>query len=164
MVHAILGRSLKRRSLHTDVHAMLQLNVLFLSYLVGQSNELMVVSLVHIGETWTRREVRSMQRMFGEEVDMVIDHHQVTDVKIRIHAARSVAHEQRPDAKLIHHALRKRHFLHRISLVEMESTFHGHDIFAAKLAEDQFAGMSFDSRNGKVGYVFIGEFVCVSYL
>lgn len=45
----------------------------------------------------------------------------------------------------------------------METPFHGHDLNAAKLAEDKLAGVSFDSGNREIGYLRIREFAAISY-
>ena len=59
MIHAILGRSLEGRTLNTHIYTMLELDTLFLSNLVSQLYKLVVVSLVHIREARTGREVFS---------------------------------------------------------------------------------------------------------
>jgi len=46
----------------------------------------------------------------------------------------------------------------------MESAVHRHDVFAAKLAEDKFSGMTLNGRDGKVRNIFIGKLSSVSYL
>ena len=87
MIHPVLGRSLEGRTLHAHIDTMLQGYALLLGNAVGECNQLMVVSLVHIGKARTCREVLATQRMFGEEIDMVGDDHHVADVELRVHAA-----------------------------------------------------------------------------
>ena len=87
MVHPILGRRLKGRTLHADVDTVLQGDALLLSDTVSESDQLMVVGLVHIGETRTCREVLTTQGMLRKEIDMVGDDHHVADVELRVHAA-----------------------------------------------------------------------------
>lgn len=94
MIHPILGRRLEGRTLHAHVDTMLQGDALFLGDAVGKSDQLMVVSLVHIGEARTRREVLTTQRMFGEEVDMISDDHHVTNVELRVHATGGIADKE----------------------------------------------------------------------
>ena len=73
-------------------------DALFLSYLVGKVAQLLVVSLVHVGETGTGGEVLATQRMFGEEVDVVVDNHQVADNEVGVHTSRRVRNEERLNA------------------------------------------------------------------
>ena len=119
---------------------------------------------MHIRETGTRGEVLAAQRMFGEEVDMVVDHHEVTDLERWIHTACRIADKERLDAQLVHHPLGECHVLHRVALIVMETTVHRHDVFAAKLAEDKFSGMTLNGRDGKIRNIFIGKLSSVSYL
>ena len=142
---------------------MLDADVLLLGNLVGKITQLLVVSLVHVRESGTGREVLAPQRMLWEEVDVVIDNHQVADFEVRIHTSRCIAYEEGLDAQFMHHALREGNLLHIISFIVMESAFHCHDILAAQLAEDEFAGMTFYGRNREVGYFAVWEFITISY-
>lgn len=103
------------------------------------------------------------QRMLGEEVDVVGDNHQVANLEARVHTARSIRHEERLDAQFVHHANGECHLLHRVALVEVEASLHGHDVNAAQLTENQFAAMAFHGRYREVGYVAVWYFYCVSY-
>lgn len=109
-----------------------------------------------------RGEVLAAQRVLGEEIDVVGDDHQVAYAEVGVHAAGGVAHEERLDAQLVHHAYGERHLLHRVSLVVVEAPLHGHDVLAAELAEDELAGVALHGRYGEVGYVLVGELVGVS--
>ena len=162
-VHAVLCRSLEGRTLDAHIYTMLNRNILLLGYLVGKITELLVVCLVHIWEARTGREVLATQWMFWEEVDVVVDNHQVTDLELRVHAARGIAYEEGLDAQLEHHALWECYFLHIISLIEVESAFHRHDVLAAQLSEDELACMSFYGRYREVRNFTIWEFVTISY-
>ena len=162
-IHTILCRSLEGRTLDAHIYTMLNRDVLLLGYLVGKITELLVVCLVHIWEARTSREVLATQRMLWEEVDVVVDNHQITDLKLRIHTARCIAYEEGLDAQLEHHALWEGYFLHIISLIEMESAFHCHDVLAAQLSEDELACMSFYGRYREVRDFTIWEFVTISY-
>ena len=139
-------------------------DVLLFCYLIGQRNQFVVVSLVHIRKAGARREIPSAQRMFREHIDVVSDDHQVANLELRTHTSGSIGNEQRLDAQFVHHPNRKGNFFHPISFIEMETSFHGHDVLAAEFAENQLPGMSLYCRDWKVGYVVIREFVAVSYL
>ena len=46
----------------------------------------------------------------------------------------------------------------------MEAPLHGEDIDATQFAEDKFAFVTFDRRDGKVGYLRVWNLLLVSYL
>ena len=125
-------------------------DALLLGNLVCLLDESVVVSLVHIREARTGREVLAAQRVFREEVDVVGDNHQVADLELRVHAARSVAYEEGLYAQFVHHADRERNVLHRVALVVVEASLHRHDVLAAELAEDELARVALNGRYGEV--------------
>ena len=142
-IHLILGRRLEGWSLHTHINTILQTDLLFASYLTGQFDESWVVGFVHIGEARTRGEILATQRMLWEEVDMIGDNHQVANLEARIHAASSVADEERFDAQLVHHTNREGDLLHRIALVVVETALHSHDVNTSEFSEDEFSTVAF---------------------
>jgi hypothetical protein len=123
-----------------------------------------VVGLVHVREAWPGGEVGAVERMLREEVDVVVDDHQVAYAECRVHATRGVAHKQRLDAQLIHHTLGEGHLLHAVAFVVVKAAIHGHDVLATQLAEDEFAGVAFYCRHREIGYVLVGKFIRISYL
>ena len=139
MVHLIFCRCLEGGTLYADIDAVLHLDVFLLGNLVGQRHQRQIVGLVHIREARTCREVLSTKRMLREEVDVVGDNHQVADFEFWVHATGCVGNEEGLDAQLVHHAHREGHLLHRVTLVEVESSLHGHDVLASQFTEDQFA-------------------------
>ena len=86
-IHAIFGRSLEGRTLYSYIYTMLGIDTLLLGNLVGKVAELLVVCLVHIREARTGREILALQWMLWEEINMVVDDHQVTNLEIRVHTA-----------------------------------------------------------------------------
>ena len=66
---------------------MLDVDVFLLGNLVSQITQLLVVSFVHVWESRTGREVLAPQWMLWEEVDVVIDDHEVTDFEVWIHTS-----------------------------------------------------------------------------
>ena len=163
-IHLVLCRCLEGGALNAHIDAILQADLLFACNLTGQFDERLVIGLMHIGESRTRGEVLSAQRVLWEEVDVVGNHHQVANLEARVHTTGSIADEKRLDAQLVHHTHGEGHFLHRVALVEVETALHGHDIHATQLTEDEFAAVALHRRNGEVGDVLIGYFECVSYL
>ena len=163
MVHLVFSRCLEGGALHANVHPMNQSDSFLCGYAVGKADELSVIGFVHVGKTGTRREVLSAQGMFGEEVDMVGNDHEVADVEFGIHATGGIADEERLDAQFVHDTYGEGDLFHGISLVVMESALHRHDILAAELSENQFAAVAFYGGDGEVGNILIGELVGVSY-
>lgn len=164
VVHAIFGWRLESGALYPHVDTVHESDAFLVSNVIGQGNEPMVVGFVHIGEARASREVRAIQWMLRKEVDMIIDDHEVANFKIGIHATGGIANEEGFNSQFIHYTFGESNFFHRVALVEVKTAFHGHDIFSPKLAKDKFTGMSFDSANGKVGNIFVGELVAIGYL
>ena len=72
----------------------MKIYAVLLSHSARSLYELRVVGVRHVGESRSRREVLAVERMLGEEVDVVADNHQIADVECRIHASRGVADEE----------------------------------------------------------------------
>ncbi len=102
--------------------------------------------------------------MFGKEVDMIADDHQVADRKVGVGATRRVGDEQRADAQFAHHADGERYFLHGITLIEVKAALHGHDVLPSQPAEDQLAAVSFHGGNREMGNIFVIDFISIRYL
>jgi len=130
---------------------------------VGLGDEVVVIGLVHIREAGTRGEVLTAQRVFREEVDMIGDDHQVADLELRVHAACRIRDIECRDAQLVHHAHGEGDILHGVALIVVEASLHGKDIHPSQFAEDEFAAMSLDRRDGEVGDLSIGNLVLVKY-
>ena len=81
---------------------------------------------------------------------MIGDNHKVANLKIRIHTAGSIRYEQGLNAQLVHHTYGEGDILHRVSLVEVETALHGHDVHTAQLAKDEFTAVAFHRRDGEV--------------
>ena len=118
---------------------------------------------MHIREAWSCGEVLAAQRVLGEEVDMVGDNHQVTHMERLVHATGGIADEECLDAQLVHDTYGERHFLHRVALVEVETSLHSKDIYPTQLSEDQLSTMSFHGGYREVRYIRIWELRLVSY-
>ena len=118
---------------------------------------------MHIRETRPGGEVLSAQWVLGEEVDMVGDDHQVTYMERLIHATGGIADEERLNAQFVHDTYGERHLLHRIALIEVETTLHSEDIHPTQLSENQFSTMSFHGGHREVRYIRIWELRLVSY-
>ena len=162
VIHLVFCRCLEGGALYADIYAMNQPDAFLLGDALSQGNELPIVGFVHVGETRTGGEILATQRMLGEEVDVVGDDHQVANLEFGVHASRGIAHEKGLDAQFVHDAHGECHLFHVVTFVIVETTFHGHDIHAAELAEDEFSGMSFYCRYGEMGNILVGKFIAVS--
>ena len=162
-IHAVFGRGLECRTLHTDIDTVFDAYLFLLGYLRSEFDQFPVVSLMHIGETGTCGEVLASQRVLREEVDMVGDDHQVAHMEIFVHAACGIRYEEGLDAQFVHHADREGHLFHRVAFVIVEAPFHGEDIDTSEFSEDEFAAMAFYGGNREVGNLGIGVFRFVSY-
>ena len=136
MVHLIFGRRLEGWALHSYVYSVDNPYALFLGNGISFGYQFFVISLVHIGETWPRRQVLSAQRVLREQVDVVCDNHQVANLEIGVHASGGVAYKESLDAKFVHNPYRERHFLHLVALVIVETALHRHYVNTPELAED----------------------------
>ena len=163
-VHAVFSRCLEGGTCGAQIDAVDQSDVLLLGNLGGQVDELVVVGFVHIREARSGGEVLAAQRVFGEEIDVVGDDHEVANLEGGIHATGSIGDEERLDAQFVHDADGERHLFHGVALVVVEAPLHGHDVYAAQLAEDECAGVSLDGGDGEVGYLGVGNLQFVSYL
>ena len=151
-VHLIFSRCFERWPLYADIDAVLQADVFLFGNFKGQLDVLAVVGLVHVREARSGREVLSAERVLREEIDVVGNHHQVADFELRIHAPCGVADEERLDAQFVHDSYGECDFLHGVSFIEMEASFHSHDVNTAKFSENELAGVAFDGRNGEIRY------------
>ena len=114
-----------------------------------------VVGFAHVGEAGAGGKVFTTEGMFGEEVDVVGDEHDVTNLETFVRPPRGVGHEEGLDAEFVHHADGERHLLHRVALVVVEASLHGQHFLSAEPSENQAARMPFDRRHRKVGDVGI---------
>ena len=162
-IHLVFGRSLEGGPLYAYVDTIGDAYLLLLGNGSSLLDEGKVVGLVHVRETRTGREVLAAQRMLGEHVDMVGDNHQVANLEGGVHAAGSIADEERLDAQFIHHADGEGDGFHVVTLIIVEAALHGEYVYTAEFAEDELARVSLDGRHGEVGYFTVWELLLVSY-
>ena len=101
--------------------------------------------------------------MLWEEIDMVGDNHDVADLEFGVHTTCGIRDEQRLDAQFVHHTYWECHVLHRVALIEVETTLHGEDVNTPEFTENQFATMAFHCRYREVGNLRVGILRLVSY-
>ena len=99
-----------------------------------------------------------MKGIFGEEVYVVGDYHDVAHTEFLVHSAGSIAYEKGIDAEGFHHAHREGHLLHIIAFIVVETSLHGHDRLAAEFAEYQVARMALNGGYGEVRNLGVGDF------
>ena len=164
MIHSVFCRCFKSRSLYANVYTMNHSDTFFFGNFVSQSSQLSVIGLVHVRESWTCWEVLTMKWMLREEVDMIVDDHQISNFKVGIHSSRGIGNKQSFNAQLVHDALWEGYFFHVITFIIVESALHSHDVLATQLAKNKLARMTFHRGQGEVWNVSIGEFVTICYL
>ena len=99
--------------------------------------------------------------MLGEEVDMILDDHQVADTEAGVGATSGIADKERLDAQGLHDADGESDLLHAVTLVEVESALHSQNLLAAQLTEDELAGVTLDGRDRHVGNLAIRNGFCL---
>ena len=82
---------------------------------------------------------------------MVLDDHEVTLAKLRVHAAAGIAGDENLAAQCFHDAHGKCELLERIAFVGMDASFHGHDSLAGQLAADKVSRVRGDCRTEEMG-------------
>ena len=163
MVHLVFSGSLEGGSLNAEIDAVVQADALLSGYRGSQLYEFRIVGGVHVGESRACGEVLSTQWVLREEVDVVGDDHDVANLEGGVHAAGGVGDEECLYAHFIHDTNGERHLFHRVALIVVEASLHGHDVHATQFAEDQLAAMAFDGGNGEVGNFLIGNLQLISY-
>ena len=150
---AVLSRGLKGRPLGTNIYAFHQPDAFLLGDVTCHLDEARAIGIDHCREAGSQFvNVLAVQRMLGEDVDMVGDDHEVAYLEVGVHAARGVGDEDRLDANGFHDAYREGNLLHRVALVIVEAALHRHDILVAQCAEDETALMTLNGRYREVGY------------
>src|SRR5688572_23190260 len=89
---------------------------------------------------------------------MIGDDHQIANIKIGRYATSSVRHQKSVDAQQFHYPYWKNDLFSCIPFVKMKSSTHRYHLFAAKLAKDQFALVTFHGGNRKIGDILVGQF------
>ena len=95
---------------------------------------------------------------------MVSDYHEVTNVERCIGTTSGIAYKECLDAQLVHYSDGECHFLHRVTLIIVETSLHGHHFFASKSTKDEFAVMTFHRGNGEIRDICIAYLFCYAYL
>ena len=117
----------------------------------GPGDQFTVIRTAHIRKANAEAVVvLADERIVAHEVDVIFDDHQIALGKLRIHAAASVADNQRFAPQRLHDAHRQRDLFERIALVKVETAFHGHNALPGEPAAYQPARVRLNGRNGKV--------------
>jgi hypothetical protein len=80
---------------------------------------------------------------------MVLDDTNVTHVKVFLKTTGGVCHNEHLDAHQTHHAHGQHNGGHIVSLVEVEATFHAHNLNTIHGTKDELAVVSLDSHLGE---------------
>ena len=136
--------------------------MIFFSYFKSLCNQTARIRLAHIGESYTQfLIIASMQRMFGKEIDVVTDNHNITDGKIGIHTSGCIRNEEMLYPQFLHDTHREGNLFHIVSLVIVKTPLHSHDIFLSQFSEYQLPLMPFYCRHREIGNLGIRNFSLV---
>src|SRR6185437_2300007 len=126
------------------------------------------VSVAHIRKARAEALViRSDQRIFSLQINVVANHNQPALAVIKIDRAGGVGEDGRADANASEDAHRKNHFPARISFIEMNAALHRGDRNLAGFSDREPAGMPWNGRaresrnflvrDSRGGIQFVGE-------
>ncbi|MNT15519.1 hypothetical protein D3C72_1505770 [compost metagenome] len=96
--------------------------------------------------------------MFGKQVDMIFNEHDIADLKVFVHASGCIADKECMYTQCFHYSYRKGDFLHIIAFVIVKTTGHHHYLLVSDGSEDQFTGMTFYSRLREVWNYGVWQF------
>jgi len=99
-----------------------------------------------------------------EDVNVILDHHNITRLEVRVQSPGGVGDNQRIDSQQAHHANGQRHFGHRIAFVEVRAALHRQHRAPLKLADYQLPGVPQHGRARPVRNVGVGDHVCIGDL
>jgi hypothetical protein len=118
-------------------------NVLAASHFQRPVDEGVAVRLAHIGEPRPETVVIDADQGIGaQQIDVVLDQHDVAGPVIGVHAAAGIAHDEQLRPQGPHHPHRQRDDLERIALVHMEAALHGDDRKPRELAAHETAAVA----------------------
>ena len=124
---SILRPRFEVRAGHRDVDALVRDEVLAAGDREGIVDERRGVRCRHVGEPRAKPLiVDSDQRVVADQVDVILDHHQIARAVLRIHTAAGIGHDQQLGTESLEHPNRERDLLQRIALVRMLATLHDH--------------------------------------
>ena len=144
---------------------MLHLDAVAGSNLVSLGNEARRIGIAHVGEASTQLfVVLATQGVIGEEVDVVSDDHDIAHFEVGVHTTGSIRHEESLHAHSLEYTHGESNLFHVVTFVEVEATLHSQYLFAAQLTEDELAAVTFDSREGEVRNLLVGDFYLIGNL
>ena len=113
-------------------------------------------------ESGARWEVLSTQRMLWEEVDMVVDNHQIADAEIWVHATRGIGKRTAFECPIHTSHVLGMSPLHIITLIKWKTAFHRQGCLCHPVFRISVSGMAFHRGYGEIRDVLIREFQCLS--
>ena len=102
-------------------------------------------------------QVGAAEGRVQDELDVILNDHQLPSVPVHIHTASGVGDEQGVRSQQTEHPHGEGHFLKRVPLIVVEPPLHHGHILSFQLTEDQTACMTGCRRRHKVGDVAIGH-------
>lgn len=154
----VFGRGLEGGAGSAYIYTMHQTNAKAFGYFVSLADEFVVVSFCHCGEARSQFfVVFATQRVFGEEVDLVGNCHDVAYAEVLVHAARSIGYIQCINAECAENTHGEGDGLHVITLVVVETALHSNNAFPVEVAEDKVAAVSLYGGYGHIWYLAVGD-------
>jgi hypothetical protein len=140
----ILGRRFKVGPLHAHIHARVQRDIVPLGNVQQLAAQLAVIGLRHIRKTGAQPPVVfAPQGIFGLQVYVVGNQHQLPRRHSRIYASCGVGYKQVFSAQHFHHVYGKNHLLHTVPLVVVKTPVHHQHFFVVYGAKNKAAPVAF---------------------
>ena len=94
---------------------------IFFSNALENRQILAIVGKAHIRKTHASLFLRPNQRILPGEIDVVLDQHKISRVKLQIDPARRIRHDERLHAKRVKNVHRPHHIFHTAAFVKMQT-------------------------------------------
>ena len=152
---AVLGRRLIGRAGAGHVHAFLQPDAVLGGNLFRLADEGRVVRTGHVREPRAEFLQVGTDERVRQQVDMVLDNHEVSHMESQVGAAGGVGDKEVSDAQDLHHADGQHHQVHAVPFIIMDAPLHGDDRFAGQRAHNEIAFMADSRAHRETGNIFI---------
>ena len=154
--HPDLSRSFILRSGCLKINTLLQIYSEFFCRLFNNSDKCSVIYFRHIRKSHSKIfYIRSNQRRRNKCCYLVCYSHKCTRLKVKINSSGCICKDKLFYTYHTHKSYRKNNFLHRITLIIMNSSLHDYNFMTEKFSHNKSAIMSRHCRNRKTGDILI---------
>ena len=120
--------------------------------LSGIGAKVLVVGIGHVEKALPQLiRIGSTQRTIGNQLDLVLDQHQVPWLPSGVHASRRIGQQQIVDAKHFHGLDRIDDLVHAIALVKVKTPLHAGDTPSLQFPEYELAFVARHGGNREMG-------------